>query len=504
MINLVNTEVLEKYIDSNHNGAGFAMGMDRFLGNWEKAKQEHLFKMMGGELILEKEIKIEKSKDLMIREMSDFCYRFSSDVSTFIYQEYISKEYSPEAVERAEAGRKLRRLIQWLTHPGEELVENRVKNEYEKVKFNDKTIAISKGQKVMRAIGTVLKAINYNHMELFEEFKIKHSMVLNDKMLSGTFCLSIHPLDYITVSDNNAGWESCLSWMNEGCYRAGTLELVNCPVTVVAYLKSSEDMKVGWNTEETWNSKKWRQLIIADKGNAIISNKAYPYASDPMTKIAMDWVKELLEKNCGYEFLDEMIGYDEQDEIAVRTNKVYNDLDGNSANGKMYLGSNSEEYSSIVKMGGEAYCLQCGGTYDNEARLHCQECNGEFYCDCCGDMESGDSFITQNGDTICYHCYDNDFFNCDCCGDVVRDYDRNSDPTGVYDYVCANCRRDIDKKIEDSKTDGIKGQERQIREAAEQYRKEQSKLFARAEAEARALAEERRAEFLANFPDITW
>ena len=78
---------------------------------------------------------------------------------------------------------------------------------------------------------------------IFEQMRIKHSQILNKKRLKGTLCLSIHPLDYITISDNNCDWDSCMTWTGDDCpgeYRLGTLEMMNSPSVVVAYLDSKE------------------------------------------------------------------------------------------------------------------------------------------------------------------------------------------------------------------------------------------------------------------------
>ena len=45
------------------------------------------------------------------------------------------------------------------------------------------------------------------------------------------------------MSDNDYGWDSCMGWMNEGEYRLGTVEMMNSPCIVVAYIDGEE----AWN-----------------------------------------------------------------------------------------------------------------------------------------------------------------------------------------------------------------------------------------------------------------
>lgn len=448
MMNLVDTKVLADYIYAYNCGAGFNMQASRFLENWEKAKQERLFKLMGEQLILEKEIVIDKTQEALETEMAEISLSIKD-----LYYNFMHSKYDWDCDELADL-----RTLYFQVFNVEALVKNRINFEG-KVKIGSKTLSFNRGQKTIRAIGNILKAIEFDRMDAFEYFKLEHSRVLNDKSLKGTFCLSIHPMDYITVSDNDCGWESCLSWKNDGCYRGGTLELVNCPRTIVAYLKSSKDMEIDYCSDSTWNSKRWRQLIIADEA-AIISNKAYPYASDALTKIALDWVKELAEKNCGEKYLDELVDYDNDgldNIIVVQTGLVYNDLDGNGANGKVYLGYNSTVYdpdkskwaphTPQIIMGGEARCLTCGKTFENENALHCCSCSGEEWCDYCEGYHSDDVTVTANGEHICQYCYEHYYAYCEICGEVHHHNDIYQDDDGMC--LCEPCYNERKEETEE-------------------------------------------------------
>ena len=51
----------------------------------------------------------------------------------------------------------------------------------------------------------------------FEDARILYSTWLNDKK-KGYLTISIHPLDFMTMSDNASKWKSCMSWKDQGCY----------------------------------------------------------------------------------------------------------------------------------------------------------------------------------------------------------------------------------------------------------------------------------------------
>jgi hypothetical protein len=98
-----------------------------------------------------------------------------------------------------------------------------------------KVLKIRNGSRPMRSIRKIAESYG---IEGFEHFMNKHSECLNQKSLKGTVHMSIHPMDYMTMSDNNEGWESCMSWANDGCYKQGTVEMMNSPCAVVGYLES--------------------------------------------------------------------------------------------------------------------------------------------------------------------------------------------------------------------------------------------------------------------------
>ena len=122
-----------------------------------------------------------------------------------------------------------------------------------------KILKVQKGTKPLRVLAKMAQAFN---LEGFEEFRLTHSRILNQKKMTGELCLSIHPMDFMTMSDNNSNWESCMSWSDYGCYRRGTVEMMNSECVVVAYLRAKEDMKV--SEDLYWNNKKWRCWFFFD------------------------------------------------------------------------------------------------------------------------------------------------------------------------------------------------------------------------------------------------
>lgn len=429
--------------------------MSYILREWESSKQM-LFKMFGGELILQKPLEYTKSFEELQDEIENLIYlsfgRKERSGGEFIrqYSDYVNEHYPAYAwrdkysLEKEEIGRNLIKLIG---------SDSLISNKYTGPSFSiptaqGKEIKIVTGCKVSRVLGKLAKIFDLNG---YEDFRICHSQILNQKTLKGVMTISIHPMDYMTMSDNNCGWESCMSWMNEGCYRQGTVEMMNSPCVVVAYLTSDDEMEVpvpkNYAGEKMyWNNKKWRQLFIVDK-KIITSVKSYPYCNDDLSKMVANWLKELATINLGWTYEDNILlyehpqsieipslkkeGYEEPVKIEFYTNYMYNDF--GCSNHWAYI-SNDIHKSSLIKRtystdilvidySGKSECMFCGDIYpdfEDESDLACVNCQNTTRCDCCGELV--DYTYSIDGQELCGDCWSNNVESCAICEeDHLRD-----------------------------------------------------------------------------------
>lgn len=323
------------------------------------------------------------------------------------------------------------------------------------IEYKDKKIKVQTGCKPIRMIKKMVDLFGFDESK-FETFRLEQSLLTNQRKISGELCLSIHPLDYMTMSDNESGWKSCMSWKDEGCYCRGTVEMMNSPYVVVGYLRDSHNTLDG-----CWNSKKWRSLFIVNR-DMIQAVKAYPYASDELTTACLDEIKKYAEPYFGTEYTTEVkkfadgdIQLTSEETISVRydTYTMYNDfgsLDYHLCYPATHLtGSYELNYS------GEEECMCCGSLhedFENEGALSCVACSSAR-CDYCGDYAQED-LINVEGDFLCERCVeehafydevaDEYFYNEHCtelrvvCDDEQReqlmDGEHDSD---CYSFPCA-------------------------------------------------------------------
>lgn len=298
------------------------------------------------------------------------------------------------------------------------LLHNKLMTEivYE-IKVHDKVFRIEQGCKPMKMLGKILREINDPVMlEYYENARLAHSRILNDKMLRGELCFSIHPLDYMTMSDNTYHWSSCMSWQENGCYKLGTVEMMNSESAVVCYLKGDESMTI---SGKYWNSKKWRTLLIANK-DLVINVKSYPYQHDKLSKIAVKTLAKIMgynEETYSYED-GRYIVFDETQKMTYgfTTGAMYNDICADHQKRFVCV----KDRVNLINKGtsyycysGEAVCMECGNVItnysDEEGLLICSNCDGDSCrCDCCG-RRVYETYYVENADQ-------------DFCNECIRDY----------------------------------------------------------------------------------
>lgn len=242
----------------NTYGNANAMPIENYLENWYEAKKRYLLDIFKSQLILrfpnicvnkvrkELEDDIESFKDdnrfLTLASKLDFLYY--NELYLPLYMRLI-KDNAP--------------FVDNAFHVRRDGVTEFAIN------YNGKTLVLHEGQKIFKAIEQVCKLFDiYNYQDDLKEARLAYSRALNDKKIKGTLCLSIHPLDYMTMSDNDYGWQSCMNWRLGGCYHAGTIEMMNSPSVIVAYIEGTRDWYPVPTPNKKWSNKKWRELFIID------------------------------------------------------------------------------------------------------------------------------------------------------------------------------------------------------------------------------------------------
>ena len=114
------------------------------------------------------------------------------------------------------------------------------------------------------------------------------SHIIQEDKIEGYLTISVHPFDYLTLSENNHHWTSCHNL--NGDYCAGNLAYMVDRSTLVCYL-SNNKMESLPNCPEDfkWTSKKWRCLLyMSDNADMIFASRQYPFEHMPLLDLVLN------------------------------------------------------------------------------------------------------------------------------------------------------------------------------------------------------------------------
>lgn len=461
----------KSYLSHYGDEGNGTISLDRlgyFLRFWDENK-EPFFRAFGEQFIVKKEVRLTKSKD----ELADEMYVALTSSAHQMVRNFMSAyRDAARRVGNDMGDSDVTYRLKSFVDDYEMLADNvypgpgfTIPGKYTK---DGRPLVVNSNCKAVKMLGKIAAALNvelpimycsdcgcyytngetecgYEHGPLvkssgYELFRQAHSQVLNQKQIKGNLCLSIHPLDFITMSDNNCGWTSCMSWMEEaGDYRLGTIEMMNSPCVIVAYVESKETM---WTPDGEWNSKRWRQLYIVTR-EVILGNRQYPYYSDELQGVAIRWIRDLMIQIPGYgPYPEETIQLKNDNWNTIRDKKIrfnfhcnymYNDVyDFRLA----YVADQKliDDDHYYCNFSGPAVCTGCGEIIEldevDASVVQCRACDGHWRCDFCGDWHSSydESYSVDDEYVACDWCYHNELSVCEVCGE----HHRNDSVSHIY------------------------------------------------------------------------
>ena len=463
---------IENYVTLYGVAKDCFIGTDEYLKFWAASKPK-LYRMMGKQLRVSIPVEIPKEDEILYSEIQALTRQESYNEDGFctLYSNFVSNTIKP--VLKSDWSWDLNDAFNGLLSIGT-LSNNKVVHGFKvKPEGFQKTLQIQKDGKPMKAILKVLTYFNASNelMKAFERFRLAHSLIFNDAKLKGKLVLSIHPLDFITMSDNSLGWSSCMSWMDDGCFHIGTVEMMNSNNVICCYLESDTPFYFGKHDNEKqkedsnfyWTNKKWRQLIYVDK-DILVSGKSYPYYNESLTKKALEVAKDLAAENFKWEFkfgveryLDMKNVYsgsrmeqnrdwmrdkdDNKFNILFDSKGMYNDM-LNDNNYKYWCYRNKPKHRKIICYSGKANCLCCNESviyrndddyyyyndrYNGVGHVVCDDCWDSNRCNQCGKMVGKKNLVWfdrydtgEKNEHWCKECFEAYAKKCPCCGRTMK------------------------------------------------------------------------------------
>ena len=422
--------------------------VDNLINKWLKAKK-FLIEALGGDLIKEGEtVSFSLSREEKDKRVNSFIndieYRHS-DLAWFIYlnrnsfyDNTVAKEYTLETGETIPKGMKLLKSFKYFISDKEEL----------------------------------------------NKLQTRASMMIQEDKVEGVLCFSVHPLDYLSVSENTYNWRSCHAL--DGEYRSGNLSYMCDESTVVCYLRGKDtQVRLPHFPEDVlWNSKKWRMLMfLSESWQSMFAGRQYPFYSEEALDVVGPVFRDafgISSNNWSKWYNDNLDSYTTKEDKHRTTRKTiilgqkyydledlvtdgkgsrhFNDLTNSSCYTPFYswrkyhnLGYNSNYASGHGEhytIGASAPCIACG---EEEIALtelmYCNECYADYMtnsdgtagCIICGTRDYYENMYMVNEEYLCSNCFDRECALCDYCGTYVYKDDAffNRQNGG---WCCSDCK----------------------------------------------------------------
>ena len=386
--------LIHNYIAHNGIRENLYIGNEKYLRFWAENK-ETLYKLLGNQFIVKIPL------DTIPKEMLK---KFNPGEADRLYSQFASSVLANNLFKKNNFS------IDWYNLFAKNSLQSPFN--YTDEKGNDKVLPA--GTKFAKVLKFIVKHYKVEtDQKTIDEMITLQSLVFN-KNFKGNLCLSIHPLDFMTMSNNNHNWSSCMAWLitdvsGRGCYCQGTVEMMNSPRVICAYIESpSKTYCFNPDTEDkenyTWNSKAWRELFVVDN-LMICSGKGYPYNNSALSQYIVGVLRDMAVKNLNLTKLSEEIkpytafscNSNPKHRVFITTNGMYNDWFNDTDTNYFCCMREGIESNYTINISGPDVCLCCG----EEVLKSCRDYSDEdlFYntingacssrCEGCSSYEEG-------------------------------------------------------------------------------------------------------------------
>ena len=431
----------------------------------------------------------EKNKEKFINRFDGLIYEHPVPVE-FLLDSYEKRHKAMEFIDCVSETFNNASLANFLDENLDSFYENKVSNSCGR--------SIPEGMKLIKAF----KFFESNKKAL-RDMQDLASQLIQENKIKGTLCFSVHPLDFLSSSENTYNWRSCHAL--DGEYRAGNLSYMIDNCTFMVYLKGADKTTLSsFGPSVQWNSKKWRMLIHAANNDEIMfAGRQYPFSSRTGIDIVLNVYNNLLQnsqagKNYSFAYSPSKYYYWSDDYIdkyspesdlkdtkepiylddkyLVISRKLvalsaivkqncnalnYNDvLQSSCYNYPYYAVLNPWGYHNIkaltenpIQVGGGVECLHCGQELiAHPETMRCDDCESQYgyeenetwgSCANCGRRIYIDDApsVGEYDELVCDDCYNNYCFVCDNCGETYYNSEKHciEIDEDTVEYVCPHC-----------------------------------------------------------------
>ncbi len=283
------------------------------------------------------------------------------------------------------------------------------------------------GQKTSRIIGRLCREFHLDTHKQYNSAFAQLADALNPLSIEKTALLSVHPCDFLEMSNIDNPWHSC-HCLADGSYKSGCLSYMCDTVTMIFYTVDNEV------THRFYRYPKLTRELFHYKENMLFQSRLYPQNYyEPM-----DQYRALVQKAIAICLgVPNLWALKEKRQDISRCYYTgdnclhYPDYE---YHGNLSLLKDTEIHS-VMDIGSPSRCLCCGNTCDDHSSLKCN-CESTVICRECGETVSRSTAKYMDEAFYCNSCLN----VCSVCGEITHGIVFPAmDRHGVLTKVCHEC-----------------------------------------------------------------
>lgn len=224
------------------------------------------------------------------------------------------------------------------------------------------------------------------------EFDIELSKIIEQTKIKGCITISIDPNDFLTMSFNQSGWQSCHTIAHGGEARdwgefvGGIFSYIEDKHTAISFRHNGKKVEFPIGKAKIQDySKNWRELLYIDtRTNAFVASRQYPSYNEEISKNVRDLLETQISNqrkiaNSWKAITSESSSYFENYLTDGIGSLQYNDM-LNGFRGKMIYNKELNNLENVeMVIGTHPICPVCGENHiDENNRPMCDSCYYKF------------------------------------------------------------------------------------------------------------------------------
>jgi len=262
------------------------------------------------------------------------------------------------------------------------------------------------GLKVSKLIGAICRKFRVDKHPSYNKVYAKIADALNPLSVDRKAVLSLHPGDYLLMSNGAGGWDSCHAL--DSSYKAGTLSYMLDSTSLVFYTVKNEVI------ENYHTAKKITRQMFHYSDGLLLQSRLYPQdkSKPAISKEISDMYRPLVQKAIADSMQYSNLWTLKRDHADIMQ---YVETSSGSLHYPDYAYSLYGVTLSLVKdidraeeilIGHDSLCLDCGDSIEENDKMHCCSCDEDIErCEHCGEiLDEYDRIYVEDCGYYCQDC----------------------------------------------------------------------------------------------------